>query len=445
MRAPLRRSRGFTLIELLVSLTAGLVIAIAVAGLSKMATTTFYEESRVQAAELTLRVAAERLRSDLSRAAYMGTPNVLADPLVVLQSGNTAASQFTAYPNGLGLLAGVRYVPNSVAADDPNQNIATMSTRELGAIPDRLILGGNMTTADEYIVQSVLAGGTCGGSAVTLSLDSPAISRLVRDPATGLMLGNDVATAALNAAFAPVATSGGAGLQYMARIVDDSGKRQFVALCPSPAAMVGGAPVISVHPNTPVLSSTNTGAQGGVSGFGVGRLTINPVHLVEWSVRDRTAAAAPAWGRDQGPDVGTRFDLVREFLDAFGTRVGAPELVAEYIVDFEIGLVVESSSPAASPRMQLAPFDATGLALVTQNMTPTAATTTGPQWIRSLRYRLAARAPMADRTVTITRPPGTGYAYRYCADAAGCGTSQRWARVRTLTGEVTLQNQARYP
>lgn len=433
-------SRGFTLIELLVSLTAGLIIAISVAGLAKVATNTFYEESRVQVAELSLRIAVDRLRSDLSRASYMSTPNVLTDPLMVLPSGTLSYQAPAQFANGLGRLAGIRYLPDST--DGP---VVTMSTRELGAIPDRLVIGGNMTTADEYIVQSILTGGSCGGQAVTLSIDSPAISRLVRD-ANGNMLPAADATQALRAAFIPSVVAGQTPT-WMARIVDDSGRRQFVALCTDNEVitMAGNAPVISVQLSTPVLSAAATAAQGGTSGFGVGRLTINPVQLVEWSVRSAEAQPAQNWARDTSPDVGTKFDLMRQYLDATGVRVGVAELVAEYVVDFEIGLVVENSNLGANPRMQVAPFDETTNALVTQNAPVTAALLQGPQWIRGLRYRMATRAPIADRTVPITRPAGTGYAYRYCADANGCAASQRYARVRTLTGEVSLLNQSRFP
>lgn len=439
------RARGFTLIELLVSLTAGLIIAIAVAGLAKTATTTFYEESRVQVAELSLRVAVDRLRGDLSRAAYMSTPNLLTDPLVVLPLGAATVAVPPEFANGLGLLAGVRYLPDSVHPNDNGANIATLSSANLGAgvLPDRLIIGGNLTTADEYIVQSVLPGGACNGMAVTLSPDSPAISRLIRD-ATGALLPGATATIALNDAFAPINPTG--TTQYMARLVDDTGRRQFAVLCPVPAAMVANVPVISLSPAVPIVTANASGAQGGASGFGVGRLTINPVQLVEWSLRDRTATApASGWARDPSPDAGTRFDLVREFLDATGARVGIPELIAEYVVDFEIGLVVET--PGAVPRMQLVPFDTPTSTLVTQSaMTPAATTPLlGPQWIRSLRYRMATRAPMADRTTTIPNGGGLGYAYRYCTDLAGCDTSQRFARVRTLTGEVALANQSRFP
>lgn len=440
-------SRGFTLIELLVSLTAGLIIAISVAGLAKIATNTFYEESRVQVAELSLRIAVDRLRSDLSRASYMSTPSVLVDPLLVLPAG-TAAYSAPGFPNGLGRLSGITYLPDSFGQDDdPNNTIRNLSTRELGAVPDRLIIGGNLTTADEYIVQSITGpgGGGCGGDTVTLSVDSPAISRLVR-AANGTLLPPAAALTALTAAFAPAA----GGAQWMARIVDDTGRRQFVALCATTPAvsMAGNAPVINVQPTTPILTATQSGAQGGSTGFGVGRLTINPVQLVEWSVRNRSAASAgnPAWARDTGPDAGTKFDLVRQYLDATGARVGAAELVAEYIVDFEIGLVVENPAPGATPRMQVVPFDATANALVAQHSAAVANVTQGPQWVRSLRYRMATRAPIADREVTLTRPAGTtGYAYRYCTVVAGCAQTPRHARVRTLTGEVSLPNQARFP
>ncbi len=63
----LRRERAFTLVELLVSLTAGLLIALAVVAVARGATSTFHEEMRLASAESSLRIAMDRLRADLQR------------------------------------------------------------------------------------------------------------------------------------------------------------------------------------------------------------------------------------------------------------------------------------------------------------------------------------------------------------------------------------------
>ena len=66
----------------------------------------------------------------------------------------------------------------------------------------------------------------------------------------------------------------------------------------------------------------------------------------------------------------------------------------------------------------------------------------GPHLIRSVRFRIAVRAAVNDRTNNIASP-GEGYIYRYCIDVPCTGTEPRYARVRTLTGEVALPNQQR--
>ena len=70
------QARGFTLVELMVSLVAGLIVTIAVVGLARAATTTFFEAARISTVEANVRTAAERLRQDLSRASYMSTGNI---------------------------------------------------------------------------------------------------------------------------------------------------------------------------------------------------------------------------------------------------------------------------------------------------------------------------------------------------------------------------------
>ena len=94
MRSMRRRryNSGFTLIELMVSLIAGLAVALAVVALSTEATATFHEEARTAAAEMALRTAAERLRSDLQRAAYMSTGNIQTDPYIAHAPGTAAIS-----------------------------------------------------------------------------------------------------------------------------------------------------------------------------------------------------------------------------------------------------------------------------------------------------------------------------------------------------------------
>ena len=113
LRHPARQG-GYTLVELMVALVAGLSVAMAVVGVSKEATNTFHEEARVSArARMGLRVAMERLRMDLQRAAFMSTGNILGDPLVARSATYTGtlpnlSNMGANIPYSMQTLAGIR-------------------------------------------------------------------------------------------------------------------------------------------------------------------------------------------------------------------------------------------------------------------------------------------------------------------------------------------------
>ena len=97
-RARASGQRGFTLVELLVAMAAGLVVSLAAFLLSKNATRFFQNEARASASHLAATIGLNRLAADLQRAAYLSTPNILADPEVC---------QVPAGPIGLRRLAGI--------------------------------------------------------------------------------------------------------------------------------------------------------------------------------------------------------------------------------------------------------------------------------------------------------------------------------------------------
>lgn len=423
--------RAFTMVELMVALTAGLVVGAAVMGLSRIATHTFNEEVRTTATEMSIRVASDRLRGDLSRAAYMSTPNGRLDPLLIAPSGNMSIDPGAKAPNGLGRLASVNLNANGSYNTYASLKLAS-DAQGLGGTtlaPDSITLGGNFTTADEYIVQSVALGaGPCGGGQVTLSRDSAALLRLTYR-SDGTAKTDAEATQALLDAFQPVST-GNAPKPFMARLQDDTGRSQFVILCPQGISVTTGIPIIAVHSDTPILAGSQTGTRGGATGLGVGRMTINPVQLVRWDVR---------------PDItnAEQFNLVRTWLDAYGDPItNGSELIAEYAVDLKFAFSIEDRGAAVGGRYKSFPFNDAQNAtwsnpfVSTQNM--------GPHLIRSVRFRIAVRAAVNDRTTNI-QSPGEGYLYRYCMDVASqcVGADPRYARVRTITGEVALPNQQR--
>ena len=63
-----------------------------------------------------------------------------------------------------------------------------------------------------------------------------------------------------------------------------------------------------------------------------------------------------------------------------------------------------------------------------------------PHRVRSVRYRLAARTSIADRTTPFTDQP-THFTTRYCMQNVSLADCKRLARVRVVSSEVALVNQ----
>ena len=82
-------TRGFTLVELSIAMAAGLIVALSVVALSREASNTFHEETRIASAEMQLRTAIDRLRADLQRAAFMSTGNIYIDTNILTTPGTT--------------------------------------------------------------------------------------------------------------------------------------------------------------------------------------------------------------------------------------------------------------------------------------------------------------------------------------------------------------------
>ena len=443
------RVRGFTLVELLVATVAGLVVAMAVVGLSKIANDTIHEELRSSTAELALRGASDRLRLDLARASYMGTPNGLIDPLIVGAIGAPDRLGLGVYGAGLGQLAGISFRNEGSYADD--NKVRTLS--DVNNIrPDSIRLGGNFTSGDEYIVQSVRDGGACGGSDITLSLDSPASLRLVGLP-DGTMKSAGDALVTLRETFQPVPNA-----SFLVRLVDDSGKMQFGVTCAADPVTYGGGGGPVLHLATPLKTGANVGGIGGVSGLGVGRYTVNPVQIVEWRLARVPSAILDPYDTRYSDG---KFDLLRTWVDASGVAlVASAQLVAEYASDLQFSFVADTR-PVGTPiptkdDLKILAFSDLGGAntVATLNKYGTATAdpnAPGPQRIRSIRFLLATRAALPDReqpldpVVIAGNDPLAGhYMLRYCVRAAGCAAGDAgYARVRSVTGEVTLLNQSR--
>jgi type II secretory pathway pseudopilin PulG len=445
-----RRQSGFTMVELTVALLAGLLVAAGIVSLSREATNTFHEEARVSVAEASLRAAVDRLRADLQRAGFMSTGNILADPQIATPPGGAhVASTAPASTKPIGM-GGLQTLASIYLSDGGSLgNLANASAVGPGTLsPDLIDIAGNMTSPDTFDVAYIAqtATGTCLN--IYLSPTSPAMYRV---------MGNgDAGATELANIFQPDP----AGVaQFIVRLVDDSGRSQYLATCRNGAAagVVSGQPYVSVDAGsggmTPLRSAQTTGTVSGLSGYAAGRAWVNPVQIVRWEITASSSTVDPepaqfVNGLEATSDGGSdpaKYDLMRSYLDAFGNIVPATsEIVAEYAVDLGVAFSVDTSVSAATPQIVTYAFDSTSNDPVAARVNNATAT---PQRIRSVYARVATRTAQADRTLTIAPVPSyptENFMYRYCV--LQCPTppanTLAWARVRTVTTEVSLPNQA---
>ena len=469
-----RSSRsGFTLVELTVALVAGLIVAMGIVGLSHEATATFNEEVRNSAAESGLRTAVDRLRADLQRAGYMSTGNIMSDNMIATPAGQSNVWGIGANMHGLLQLAAIQLTENGSVTNNPG--IATLSAAQSPALaPDLLLIGGNMTCAEQFDVQAVLPpAGNC--QQILLSPVSPAIYRV----ATAGLANIPLASAELNNAFAPV-VGNGATAQFMVRLLDDTGHSQYLATCQQAdvaGITAGGQPYVWVDAiNTKVRTALDTGGIGGISGYAAGRAWVNPVQVVRWEIMSTTEEATNQkqflnglGNVVQGTQVDpNKFDLVRSYVDALGhTIYQTSEVIAEYAVDLDFAFTVDTTvyMPAGTttPNLTLTPtFVSYAFDDVADNTTwgaPLGAATPpasppanqGPQRIRSVRARIVTRTALPDRVANIpvvSQYSTEEFMYRYCMQSGGCGAGANtgnlpwFARARTITTEVSLPNNS---
>lgn len=456
---------GFTLVELTVALVAGLIVALGIVTLSREATRTFNEESRSSAAEAALRTAVDRLRADVARAGYMSTGDILADTAIAHAPGlNNLSNLLNLNMKGMRMLAALQLIDGGSSGVDAD--VARLSGLQSPAIaPDVLLIGGNMTCAEQFDVQMIMPPvGNC--QQILLSPVSPAIYRVATAGLSSALAGQE-----LDNVFAPVAGNGTTA-QFMVRLLDDTGHTQYLATCARPdvAGILNGQPFLWIDSSdTQILTAAQTQGLGGVSGYAAGKAWVNPVQLVRWELTstkqeslDQAQFSTGLGNVVQGTQIDTnKLDLMRSYVDAWGATVKqTSEIVAEYAVDLDFAFTVDSSLVGLTqPNMVTFafgdPLNANWAPDVSTLSPPPASppVNVGAQRVRSLRFRLVTRTALPDRNVNVAVPNQFGldtYMYRYCVPPPGqtttnCATSDgtpRWARARTVTSEVALPNNS---
>jgi prepilin-type N-terminal cleavage/methylation domain-containing protein len=428
-----RRRAGFTLVELMIALVMGLIVALAAISLAKTATTTFFEQARISGVEAHVRSASERLRNDLSRAAYMSTPNIQLDPRVAKVPG--AAGAPYRIP-ALQYLQGIAVTPATTIRSHA-RSVANAMT------PHDVFISGNLTSDDVYRGMWITEGSGCGGAGgAQIRLNGAA------DPAVRRLY-NGETTAANRQAMTQLVFMPGmrmnpqvTGVKYAVQVMDVRGCFHYMSIC---------AVTQSTEADSVVLELAGTGTQsiltpaatlGDVCGANLmEEVAVAPIQRVRWYLGVETEASRNDPVLD-GPLVSTnKFNLYRQLLTEAGNpavTVGPPEMIAEYAIDLKLGFLIDSSIPGA-PNTTNLDFEAADADLepwVNRDAIFTTANV-GPQRVRSVRYRLAFRTPIADRRTDLGMPSPPPYIARY---AMGNTT---WARVRTVISEVALLNQGK--
>lgn len=434
-RRRLRRKRGFTLVELMISMVMGLIISLAAVALARAATNTFYEQARISGVEGAIRAASERFRADLARASFMSTPNVHKDPKV-------ARDQSEKYHVvALQNLQGIRIATAAQASH------ALITKNELK--PQDVYIAGNLTTNDVYrgifINEDAGCAGSSGsGASIRLTgAADPAVRRLFNGETTASKQRIAAEIAFMpHMRLTPALTD---SFTQAVQVMDMRGCYHYLEIC----AVVESAAdtvVLQLTGGKGLLNTVETGND--VCGARLmEEVAIAPIQRVRWGLGGESAATLGSgrWDTEtDGTDGVNKLNLERQLLAADGvTPVGPPELVAEYGVDLRLGLTVDNST-SSTPSMLGIDMEAADSVFSdwAKPATEITGSNIGPQRIRSVRYRLAFRTGIADRTSDLPTAAGKPYISRFCMQT-GTGTCTRYARVRTAMSEVALVNQAK--
>jgi prepilin-type N-terminal cleavage/methylation domain-containing protein len=395
-----RAARGFTLIELLVAMTAGLFVAIGAFALAKQGSRFFQQEMRVANAQFAATLGFDRMRADIARAGFLGTPNIQTDPF---RCGDT-----TTMPVGMKSLAAVRLTRATPTEAQDTQN---------GLAPDRITLTGSYGSAEAFPVRAVVVAAS--GYQVFLQANTGSVARTNNGGADG-------------GSMAQVFQAGRA-----IRILDSTGHTEFGRI-DGYAVNADGQMVVSVH-DSPALNFRKGGGNCGIEGLGVG-MQANVINFIRYEVRNvkksNLARYAPLYdtATASGPGDSNRLELIRVELDTDGNEIDDTlELVAEYAVDLRFGLTVVpsfrtpndpdiTSFPVGDSRIYNYAFDVGS------------STAAGPERIRAVRARLVVRSREADRTENVPAvTAGNIFRYAVAGDAG-------FARARTLTADIALPN-----
>ncbi len=418
--------RGFTAVELVTAVAASMAVAAAAYMLARTSLNVFQQEARMNAAQYSNMMAMNRLMTDVRRAGYQSSPD----------AGTDTTSLCSAPANPLDdLLVAVRVTDSDHAAGPapatgPGYQVMPGAFTDAANVRDvdRVRFSGNYTTAERFKLANV----DVSGGVLALDVDQLAVQRVFNEAVTGgpgicgLFPGNGIV-----------------------RVVDPSGKAQFVQLVAAPCV----ANKTATEYTQVQLTVTGLGASGCITDPSQGY--VNPIDVVDYSLVSLSAMAQAdrlAYGFPNSiggssadavafaeEDVGlagitgedSRVRLVRRRLNGDGDPIAnSAEIVADYVADFKITARSQATLGGALT------FHDFGADL---NGVP-------PNQLRAVGVRLTTRAKNPDRRDQSGAVPASGdvplATFRVFGGAAVARF--QYARVRTMYNEVSLPNLAAF-
>ncbi|MEY2932177.1 MAG: hypothetical protein RL033_2926, partial [Pseudomonadota bacterium] len=335
-------ARGFTLVELMVAMMGGLFISMAVFAIAKQSSNFTMTQSRVSDATLQSVVGFERLRADLSRAGYLSTPNMVADPTIC---------RGPVYPLWLSRLASI-YI-------EPVPPAQLSSEIKASFTPQRIVLAGSYTSGNEFQVATIEPG--------------PPVQVVLQENRLGM--------AELGYPAAPTTTTLSRVFQTgrALRLTDRSGRVQYAEIAGT--SIAGGRPSITLATNPALQLGGPCGIKGNATG-----VVASVVNIIRYDIRDlRGMNEYKEMFASGAPSETGRRELVREELDLTGAAYpDSLELISEYAVDLGFSLFVRQ----ADSLVTVDPDAVTSYA----GDPGTLPAGQGPQKIRAVRFWLSNRS-----------------------------------------------------
>lgn len=396
-----RSSAGFTIVELMVALTAGLIAIGGIYAFTQNSTRYFTQQTSIMETQQAVRVAFERLRRDIARAGFGGSPFALLE-----RGGGHPSLRIQAVEICEGEGAG--RIPNESAN---------------GVHADRLILTGNYETGDTYLAESLGSA----GNQITFQRCWPAFQRAFGPPpdpsagAPGYQVGIcECNEERFNRVFQRdrlVHVKTREGFHFFSRIDSASActvqLQDSIPVGTSRAGGIGEGAVVS--PMSRIEYTVVSGAELGGAGLD---------HLVP------THDAAEALGDIPAVLVRRELEFSETHCAPSTVRADTTEVILEYVANFDLGAMVDVSVPPALPVLN---FE-TGALLETRSSGT--AITNGPHQFRSLILDLAARTPRSDTNFPWVTRAADAPLMRFQIR----GGDVYAARVRSIRSEITLLN-----